>query len=60
MSWAPHKSRRPVRSTPAAERLAANDAVDELIVLRTAMETIREVKIESWALVDSTDLITHL
>lgn len=49
------KSRRPIRSTPAAEALAASDALNELIVLRTATKTILGTRIEPWALVDSKD-----
>lgn len=60
ISWASHKSRRPVRSTPAAEILAASDAVDKLIVLSTAIETILGINIELWALVDSKDLYSAL
>lgn len=43
-SWALHKSRRSVCSAPAAKILAASDALNELIVLQTAIDTNHEVR----------------
>lgn len=60
VSWVWHKNRCPVYFTPAAETLVESDARYELIVLRTAMETMLRIKVESWALVDSKDVYNVL
>lgn len=60
LAWASHKSRRPVKSTPAAEILAASEALDVLVPLRSAMESIIGIEIEAWELVDSKDLYQSL
>lgn len=56
LAWACHKSRRSVKSTLAAEALAAIEALDQLILLRTAMIQILGVKVRAWELVDTKDL----
>ena len=60
LTWTSHKSRRPVKSTPAAEIMAASEALDELIPLRDAFQRIVGTKVVSWELVDSKDLYNSL
>lgn len=47
IAWASHKSRIPVKSTPAAETLAASEALDGLIPLQTAVELIPGTKVNA-------------
>lgn len=56
LSWISHKSRRPVKSTAAAEILAAGEAIDEIVVLRPAIESLYQVKVRTAVLADSKDL----
>ena len=44
LSCSSHKRRCPVKSTPAAELLAASEALDELIPLRDALRKVLRVK----------------
>lgn len=60
MSWASHKSRRAVKSTPAAKILAASEAFDVLVPPRLEMKSILDVEIEALALADSKDLYQSL
>lgn len=60
LSWSSHKSRRPVKSTPAAEILAASEALDELVCLHSVIVRILGVPVNLWQLVDSKDLYTSL
>lgn len=60
LSWASHKSRRPVHSTPAAEILAASEAIDELMMLKNALDAIFEVRVHTYVLIDSKDLYSTL
>lgn len=60
LSWVSHKSRRPVHSTPAAEVLAASEALDDLLPLHAALQQIFNVKISLCELVDSKVLYNSL
>lgn len=60
LSWASHKSRRPVRSTSAAKILAAGEALDEIVLLRDVLSTILGVCVLLAVLVDSKDLYRPL
>lgn len=60
MSWASHRSRRPVRSTPAAEILAAGEALDEIVSLKNALSAMLGIKVQLAVLVDSKDLYRSL
>ena len=54
------KSRRPVKSTPAAEVLAASSSLDELVSLHAVLVRILGVRIKLWELFDSKDLYNSL
>lgn len=60
MSWSSHKSRRPCKSTPAAEILAASEAIDELVAIHAVLVRLLGVPIRLWELVDSKDLYHSL
>ena len=56
LSWSSHRSRRPAKSTPAAEILAASEAVDEIVVLRSVLTIILGTEVRTMVFVDSKDL----
>lgn len=60
LSWASHKSRKPVRSTLAAELLAASELSDKLISIRDTVRKILQCDIQSFQLIDSKDLFNSL
>ena len=60
ISWISHKSKRPVRSTPAAEILAAGEGVDEGKVISCALTEIISIQINTNLIVDSKDLYTSM
>lgn len=56
--WASQKSCGALKSTPAAEIMAASKALDELIHLRDARQKILKKQVIFWELVDSKYLHT--
>lgn len=56
LSWSSHRSYRPAKSTPAAEILAASEAVDELVLIKRILTSIWAIEINSMMIVDSKDL----
>lgn len=60
LSWSSHWSRRPAKSAPAAEILAASEAVDELVVLKKVLYGIFGYDIATMVIVDSKDLFHAL
>ena len=60
ISWLSHKSKRPVKSVPAAEILASAEAIDEAKSIAHAYSQILDMKISVRLCVDSEDLFTSL
>lgn len=60
LSWASHKSRRPVKSIGAAEIMAVGEAIDDGKVLKSALSTILGFKLQLTVITDSKDLYTSL
>lgn len=60
VAWALHKLKSPVRTTLAAEIFAANKALDALVLLCSALESIFSVQIEAWELDNSNDIYQSL
>lgn len=60
LTWASQKSRRPVKSTADAEILAAGESIDEIVMLREALEIIYNVQLTLMVLVDTKDLYHSL
>ncbi len=60
LSWQSHRSKRPVKSTPAAEILACSEAIDEGKVLKSVFSKILRISIKLIVVVDSKDLYTSL
>lgn len=58
LSWSSRKIKRPVKSTGAAEILAAGEAIDEGKVLHDALQLILATKIDLWIAVDRKELYT--
>lgn len=58
--WMSHKAKRPVKSVPAAEILAASEAIDEGKIITIAFKEILSIEIEFDICVDSKDLFTSL
>lgn len=56
LSWSAHRSRRPAKSTPAAEILAASEAVDEVVTLKEFMSKLLGSEVRAVVIVDSKDL----
>lgn len=55
-----HKSKRPVKSTEAAEILAAAESIDEGQILKQALPVVLHLELQLLIAVDSRDLITSL
>lgn len=60
ISWASHKAHRPVRSTGAAEIMAAGEGVDIGKILTQVYKTLLHAAINLIVVVDSKDLYTTL
>lgn len=60
ISWISHKSKRPVKSVPAAEILAASEGIDEGKSVAAAYSEIMDMDIRVRLCVDSKDLFTSL
>lgn len=60
ISWASHKSKRPVRSIAAGEILAAGEGIDEGVMLKRAYSLLLGIKAELIVVLDSKDLYTSL
>lgn len=56
LAWASNRSRRPSKSTTAAEILSGSKSVDEIILLKNALRKVYDVKILTMVLVDSEDI----
>lgn len=52
LDWASHKSRHPVRSTAAAEIIAADGALDEIVSLKNTLSVNLQFKVPLAILVD--------
>lgn len=59
-SWLSHKSKRPVKSVPAAETLAASEEIDECEVSAFAYIELLGIDVPVNLCVDSNDLFTSL
>ena len=60
ISWLSHKSKRPVKSVPAAEILASAEAIDEGKSIAHAYSELLGVEVKVHLCVDSKDLFTSL
>ena len=60
LSWASHRSHRPVKSAGSAETIAAAQALDEGKLLKLAMQAVLQIPIELILVVDSKDLFDSL
>ena len=60
LGWSSHKARRPVKSTAAAEILAASEAIDDGKMLARTLSYIYKSRIELVILLDSKDLYNSL
>ena len=60
LSWISHKSKRPVKSVPAAEILAASEGIDKGKSIAAAYSEIMDMNIKVRLFVDSKDLSTSL
>lgn len=60
LSWGSHKSRRPVRSTVAAEIIVAGETLNEIVSLLYVESEILDVTVQIAVLVDSKDLFKSL
>lgn len=60
ISWLSHKSRRPVKSLPAAEILAASEAIDEAKAVAGVYSELFDMEIKIRLCADSKDLFTCL
>lgn len=60
ISWISHKAKRPVKSVPAAEILAAGEGIDEGKVIAGAYSELLNMDIRVRLCVDSKDLFTSL
>lgn len=58
--WLSHKSKRPTKSTPAAEILAASEAIDEGKVIYGTYSELLSMDISVELCVDSKDLFTSM
>lgn len=58
ISWISHKAKRPVKSVPAAEIMAASEELDDGKVVVRAYKEILNMEIDSDVCVDSKDLFT--
>ena len=60
VSWLSHKSRRPVKSVPAAEILASSEGIDEGKMISGVYTEIFNFKAPLQLFLDSKDLFTSL
>jgi len=60
LSWISHKSKRPVKSVPAAEILAAAEGIDEDKIIAQAYYELEDMDIRMRLCLDSKDLFTSL
>ena len=60
ISWQSHKSRRPVKSSAAAETLAAAEAIDEGKTLKSTLTSVLQIDVPFYLVVDTKDLYTSL
>ena len=60
VSWISHKSKRPVKSVPAAEILASSEAIDEAKGIAHAYSEILNIDVRVHLCVDSKNLFTSL
>lgn len=60
ITWLSHKSRRPIKSVPAAEILAASEAIDEAKAIAGVYSELFNMNIKVRLCVDSKDLFTSL
>lgn len=60
ISWNSHKSKRPVKSVPAAEILATSEAIDESKMIAHAYMELLNLNVPVHVCVDSKDLFTSL
>ena len=56
ITWVSHKAKRPVKSVPAAEILAAGESIDEGKVIKLALVEMLGVKVNLHICIDSKDL----
>lgn len=56
LSWASNRSRRPAKSMPAAEILAATEAVDEIVMLKRLLLKFLGVEVKSMIVVNPNKL----
>lgn len=60
ITWMSHKAKRPTKSVPAAEILAASEAIDESKVIAFTLRELLNVKVKVQVCVESKDLFTSL
>ena len=60
VSWFSHKCKRPVRSIPAGEILAAGEGIDDGVVLKRAYALLLDVDVDLIVALDSKDLYSSL
>lgn len=60
ISWLSHKSKRPIKSVPAAEILAASEGIHEGKMIASVYSEIFQMEISLRLFVDSKDLFTSL
>lgn len=60
ISWISHKSKRPVKSVPAAEIMAATEGIDEGKMVANAYSEIMDMVIRMRLCVNSKDLFTSV
>lgn len=58
--WYSHRSRRPAKLPPAAEILAASEAVDKRVMLEKMLSMFREVDVQSLVIVYSNNMYHSL
>lgn len=59
-SWSSHRSRRSAKSTPAAEILAANEAIDKVVLFKQVLIVLCQDKAQSMVIFDSNELFHAL
>lgn len=60
ISWISHKSRRPTKSVPAANILAAAEVIDELKIIAETYRELLKIDIKTQICLDSRELFTSL
>lgn len=59
LSWSSHRSSRTDKSAPAAEILAASEAVGETVIFQNVMSSVLGKKINSMVFFDSKDIFQY-